>query len=112
MSVLLVLLSNVQCVISCCAIYCAAVCILCWQVSYSSRCKINPLTRLDKVGYEVGTRMMELLSYREKQVRVCTPCGVCCLNGVKPLWVACGLQGESCSEAPAVIPGEAGGRRA
>lgn len=26
--------------------------------------------RLDAVGYEVGTRMMELLSYREKQVRV------------------------------------------
>ncbi|GBF89122.1 hypothetical protein Rsub_01839 [Raphidocelis subcapitata] len=25
--------------------------------------------RLDKVGYEVGTRMMELLSYREKTVR-------------------------------------------
>ncbi|KAI8476461.1 MAG: component of TRAPP complex [Monoraphidium minutum] len=25
--------------------------------------------RLDKVGYEVGTRMLELLSYREKQIK-------------------------------------------
>lgn len=31
------------------------------------------LPRLDKVGYEVGTRMLELLSYREKQVGAVAP---------------------------------------